>query len=204
MAVEKLVASGERFGRLTVLKEADKRPSSRKICCLCKCDCGTEVVVAQASLRSGNTKSCGCLRIDRITKHGGARNYAYQSWRSMKNRCLEPKYKKWVDYGGRGIKICDRWMDFTLFLADMGERPPGLSLERIDNNGDYTPDNCRWATATEQSNNRRSNRVIEFNGEKMNMLQWAVKLGMNYGTLQTRIKNPNWSIEKALTTPVKH
>ena len=111
----------------------------------------------------------------------------YYIWKTMKKRCINPKEKNFHLYGGRGIRVCDRWMDYASFLADMGEKPEGLSIDRIDNNGDYAPGNCRWATPKEQATNSRRTRIIEFNGEAMCIADWEKKLGLGDRTLWRRL-----------------
>ena len=120
----------------------------------------------------------------------------------MKARCLNTNAPNYTSYGGRGITICERWMSFVNFLADMGERPPGTSLDRIDNDRDYCPDNCRWATPRQQSRNTRIARLITFNGETMRVVEWAERLGLNEYIIRSRLKY-GWSVERALTRPVK-
>ena len=154
-----------RFGRLVVDKYAGQ--SKRNACWLCRCDCGGLLIVIGHNLTGGNTQSCGCLRVDmlraRTRTHGHAplhapRSPTYQSWTAMRSRCMSrrPNDRRALDYGLRGITCCVRWNSFEAFLADMGERPAGTSLDRVDVNGNYEPSNCRWATAAQQTRNRRT------------------------------------------------
>jgi hypothetical protein len=162
---------GQRFGRLVVIGAApsDSRARARW---LCLCDCGTEKTVGVGNLTSGKTQSCGCLMSEVNSKKATQRNLVHghnlaekqsptwHSWRSMIKRCCSPGHNSFPRYGGRGITICDRWRNsFVEFLADMGERPPGKTLDRINVHGNYEPSNCRWATASEQQNNRADNRA---------------------------------------------
>ncbi len=135
--------------------------------------------------------------------HGMTGTSTHVIWLGMIQRCRDPNAQDWDRYGGRGIKVCERWQSFENFLADMGVRPDGMSVERDDNDGDYTPDNCRWATRSEQQRNRRSNVLLTYNGETLCVAEWAIRTGINRMTLHTRI-NRDWPVERILTAPVQH
>jgi hypothetical protein len=141
--------TGRRLGRLAVCVYTGRKYW------FCICDCGTRVVVQGGSLRGGRTKSCGCLRKDRSTKHGMSGTPEYSSWKAMMARCYNPCHVAYENYGGRGISVCDEWHSVEAFFADMGERPPGCSLDRIDPNEIYRPGNCRWSDTKQQNQNRR-------------------------------------------------
>lgn len=177
---------------------------------MCLCDCGKIKSVCRSNLLRGKSKSCGCWRAEqtarRCTKHGhskkGSRLPEHQCWVNMKSRCLNPRDKRFADYGGRGIAVCDRWVEsFDAFMLDMGPRPEGHSIERIDNNKGYDPDNCVWASNKRQMNNRSACVYVSMNGETMTATQWAERLGVRAHTILTRLKR-GWSGERALTEPV--
>lgn len=147
---------------LTVLSRSTNAPRTDRVVTprwLCRCDCGKTKIIRGLSLRTGKTKSCGCTHYAAITKHGHngtkGKTRTYHSWDAMIQRCTNPKAGKWPYYGARGIKVCAQWRDYRQFLADMGECPPGLTIERINNDGNYEPSNCKWATMAEQSTNKR-------------------------------------------------
>ena len=195
------IVPSEQFNCWTVICEVKSLTKNRKA--LCRCKCGQVKEVIFRSIREGTSKSCGCYCIELATKHGHASDghltEIYMVWSSMIRRCNDLNNKT---YGGRGIKVCERWLDFNNFYSDMGDRPSEKhSLDRYpNNNGDYEPSNCRWATRIEQSRNRRSNRLIEFQGETKCLKEWAEQMNINRSTIIQRI-NKGESIEESLTKP---
>lgn len=171
----------------------------------CSCVCGNVIQVRICAIKSGNTKSCGCLNSELIAvlgrskkKHGMTGTSLYRIWSNMKTRCLNKRNRAYQRYGGRGISICQRWMVFQNFVEDMGIPERGMSIDRIDNNGNYEKSNCRWATATEQSRNRRSNIVLTHMGESKLLSDWSRETGINRTTIMSRI-NRGWSIDDAIS-----
>jgi len=198
------VKAGDRYGMLVVIDEVAPviHPSGPTRQMLCRCDCGNQSNVELQSLRSGNTRSCGCLQLNAATKHAMSHTRTYKSWVMMKDRCTNQKAKSYDQYGGRGIRVCNRWLEsFPNFLDDMGERPHGMSIDRIDNDGDYEPNNCRWASVEQQGRNRRTNVRLTCNGETLCITEWAERVGIARGTLQKR-RDAGWTIEDILTKPV--
>lgn len=187
--------TGQRFGRLVVKSRAPVT-SHRRALWHCVCDCGGTATTISYDLHKGHTTSCGCKR----TRHGETSTREHHVWRDLINRCHNPRCKSFHRYGARGIQVCTRWRtSYELFRADMGVRPSkDHSIERIDNEGDYTPQNCRWATRQEQANNRRTNRRITFNGETRTLTEWARHLGINRRTLFSRF-GKGWPLQRALT-----
>lgn len=192
--------SGLRFGRLVAISVSGKNP----IKWLCRCDCGESVAALASNLSRGNTRSCGCLRrektVERFTTHGGAGTAAHVVWLKMKRRCLSPDEPCYPDYGGRGITICERWLTFGNFLADMGQPPKSMTIDRIDVNGPYSPGNCRWLDRAAQNRNRRDNVTITARGETLCLSEWARRVGISPQTLSRRLAR-GWDGERILATP---
>lgn len=205
--------TGQKFGRLTALgptrKERDVSGRSLLVW-QCRCSCGTIIETRSCNLLSGDTSSCGCYQkegtIARSTKHGhasrGELSSEFIAHKNMISRCQNPKASNYPWYGGRGIRVCERWQSFQAFYEDMGPRPSSdHSIERDDPNGDYEPSNCRWATRAEQGANKRNNRLLTARGETHHMQEWCRIRGINQRTLWDRL-NSGWPVEKALFTPV--
>jgi hypothetical protein len=177
----------KRFGRLVVVREVPERNALGHILYECRCDCGAAKEILGASMRQGNTTSCGCAQREATSTHGMDGTPTCKAWRSMRSRCHNPSVKQYKRYGGRGIQVCDRWMSFDNFLADMGVRPDGLSLDRIDVNGNYEPSNCRWADAKVQANNRRNNLRVCVGGHVLGVEQFAEHCGLTLSGARKRI-----------------
>lgn len=198
--------TGQVFGRYTVIRRHGS-DSLGKATWLCLCSCGTEHVVRGYALTRGSAKSCGCLvketSSQNSTKHGLLKENhpTYRTWASMKNRCANEKDPNFKNYGARGIVVCDRWREsFAAFFEDMGAKPAGMSLDRIDVNGNYEPKNCRWATVEQQQNNKRNNALITVKGVTKTHSQWARELGIHHSTIGFRVRS-GWTPEDAATKP---
>lgn len=197
--------TGQRFGSLVVVSRAENSRQGTAMW-LCQCDCGKTTVVRSFLLRKGRTTSCGCQKYAVHTTHGQTHTRLYRIWAAMKNRATNPNSPDYTHYGGRGITICSEWLhDFAAFRdwALSHGYADDLSIDRIDNDKGYSPDNCRWATRKEQDENRRCNHLITYKGETKTLNQWAEQFHIPYGTLHQRLTRYGWSIEKALETPVK-
>lgn len=202
--------TGMKFSRLTVTgRNRNTRGSKWKVYWNCLCECGGLKVVDGSHLKEGATRSCGCLCSElsagRKLQHGSCRRgratAEFRTWVSMKRRCLNESDSAYARYGGRGIKVCDRWLEsFATFLSDMGNKPsPIHSIERNDNDGTYEPSNCRWATKIEQCNNRSTNRFLEMNGRRKTVAQWSRETGTKQCNIINRL-NLGWTPEQAITT----
>lgn len=208
MVSKKKELAGQKFGRLLVLYETGER-KHHQVVWHCRCDCGNEVNVKGGSLTSGHTTSCGCYNRERVaeahTTHNMTDHPTHHVWRAMLQRCENPSDKAYENYGGRGITVCAEWHSAEKFinwaLASGWEK--GLSIDRIDNNGNYEPNNCHWVTSKENNRNRRNNHLIIFGGRMQFLTDWAEELGINECTLSSRINKLHWPIERALTEPVR-
>ncbi len=210
--------TGKQFDRWRVLRQDGRIGQNQSIAWLCECLCGVQRPVRGADLTYGKSTSCGCKKLEivleRNFKHGhgcrqtSSRPPSYSVWKGIRKRCLNPNHKNYADYGGRGIKVCDRWSDFSCFYADMGDPPTDKhTLDRYpNNNGNYEPGNCRWALIKEQQRNKRSNRMLEFRGETRRLAEWVEvldlknRLGVSYATASCRLSR-GWSVKATFTTP---
>lgn len=200
--------TGEKFGRLKVIEYAGNNKAG-KAKWKCQCNCKKIIITLGTDLISGHTTSCGCKRHEehnkKARKHGGKHTRLYRIWHGMKNRTCNKNAEEYKDYGGRGIGICTEWKsDFENFRnwAEKNGYKDNLTIDRIDNNKGYAPENCRWVTQKENDRNKRNNKKMEFKGEEKTLAEWAEIYNVNYSTLKTRIRN-GMTIEKALETPVK-
>lgn len=206
--------TGQKFGRWTVLSLASR-------CCInengkkdgvrwrCQCDCGT---ISDSQLGShivyGKSVSCGCLRNEILSErrktHGMSETTEYYVWLSMKDRCKNPSNKRYYSHGARGVTVCDAWDDFQNFYNDVGPRPSDKhSIERVDNDGNYCPENCKWETDAAQANNKRNNVRLTYNGETKSLMQWCRHLNLSYSVVLARVSDRGWDTVRALETPCK-
>lgn len=201
--------TGKKFGKLTVIKRVGSDKYKNAVW-LCRCDCGKESIRVTSRLKSGYTKSCGCLSVQKLLerniKHNQTNTRLYKIYKGLFQRCYVTSNPAYKNYGGRGIKICDEWIDkksgfinFYNWAINNGYKD-NLSIDRINNNGNYEPNNCRWSTRKQQSNNRRSNHYITYNGETHTLKEWSEILNISYSMLNHRIQR-NWDLEKALFFP---
>lgn len=195
---------GDKFTVLTVISRVDSKMKGQTRW-LCSCECGQTKEVYATHLRSGNVKTCGCsgksLQAASIRRHGAVGTPEHNTWNMMNARCYTPSATDFHKYGGRGIVVCERWRwpdGFLNFLADMGERPRGLTLDRIDNDGGYEPNNCRWATGRQQQNNTRKTRFVSYKGETLPLADWARRIGVSGGVLWNRLYRYKWPVAEAL------
>lgn len=195
---------GKTFGRLIVLEDRGSQHGKGKKY-LCKCSCGADKVALQSRLLRGETKSCGCLRRElastRGIKHGLSSHRLYKTWNSMMQRCCDPTHYAYNRYGGRGITVCQRWHDVRAFIQDNnGSALPGLSIDRIDNDGNYEPGNCRWVQPFVQNANRANSIRLTYDGKTLSLKEWSSITKISVNCLQLRLQR-HWSVERALTTP---
>lgn len=200
---------GMRFGKLVLLYKIYQPTKAKGSVshAVCLCDCGVVKKIITTTLGANQNKSCGCAsRADNAAAHkthGHHGTSNYRRWRAMISRCSNPNVPEYKDYGGRGISVCERWMKYENFLADMGVPEPGMTIDRWpNNNGNYEPGNCRWATKKEQSRNTRKTRFIEIDGSRMAMVDAAARYSISESTLKFRL-DKGWSAERACTTPVR-
>lgn len=198
--------NGQMFGKLYVSHYVGSNKSGSALW-FCVCACGNTRTIAGTGLRAGRHKSCGCasprFNSERVKKHGMSFTRTYKIWNGMKTRCSDKAQTRSRKlYYEKGIRVCERWMKFENFLEDMGEAPEGLTLDRIDGNGNYEPGNCRWATYLEQANNTSANVVIKFNGLSKTVAEWGRFAGIKGNTITTRLRR-GASIEKAIFKPVR-
>ena len=178
---------GQRFGKLLVIERSflNKRTSWK-----CRCECNNETIVLSSNLKSGGTKSCGCLNKEVTNRtHGMRYSKEYNSWRAMIKRCTNEKHESYPNYGGRGITICERWLkSFENFHQDLGDRPCNHTLDRINSNGNYEPSNCKWSSTKEQGSNKRTNIKIEFNGETLSLKEYCFRNNLIYRTILSKLR----------------
>jgi len=198
--------TGNKYSKLTVIEHLGVR-GRRTHYWKCQCDCGKIIETSGDNLKRGKSKSCGCISKECSWNktHGMSKTSEYTIWNSMKMRCVNSNSEAYSYYGGRGIKVCQRWMDsFENFYEDMGKRPDGMSIDRIDVNGDYCPENCRWTTNEEQSRNKRDNVYIEYDGKTKILSDWAKEINISVQSLYNRLTKYGYSVEEAFNLKLNH
>ncbi len=198
---------GKKFGKLLVLQDGGRAYDVKQQMWLCRCECGVEKPVSEASLREKKSRSCGCA-VRKGRREAGYKHPLYRLWRRTTYKCHHPEAIGYAYYGGRGITVCDEWREsfdaFKDYIESLGLRPPNYSLDRIDVNKGYEPGNVRWANSTTQARNRTSNTLLELNGEIHPIEEWGDRLGISSNTISHRLNKSGWSIHKALTTPKRN
>lgn len=210
MSLRLIDLTAKQFGRLTVLRRGTSPANDPRAYWVCHCDCGKIKTVSGGHLRSGASTSCGCYAKEqtslRSKTHGMRNSPEYGAWCGLRGRCHNKQHFAYHRYGGRGITVCKRWLGrngFANFYKDMGPKPSRkYTIERIDNDGDYEPENCRWATLTEQQRNRSNNRRLTYKGKTKTITEWAEELGFKISTIQSRLNLYGWSVKKALSTSI--
>lgn len=197
---------GKKIHMLTVVGVSDKKPEDKRWKLRCKCECGGITEITPDQFNRGVVKSCGCLRCRDGSKTDGKSNHPlYGIWNQMMLRCYNSKSRHYDRYGGRGISVCEEWHDFWNFVKwsdSVGGRPKGYEIDRIDNDGNYCPENCRWATRKRQNLNKSSNVVIEYGGKSQTLAEWCIETGISRSAMNHRYRR-GWSVERMLTTPVQ-
>lgn len=190
----------KKFTYLTVEERSDRKGKSGGTFWICKCQCGNKVTVAATDLKTGNTKSCGCLMIEKATIHGLSKTPEYAIYKAMIARCYDPSHPEYHNYGERGITVCDEWKEnFEAFYRDMCPRPHSdLTLDRKNNSRGYSKANCRWITQADQNNNKRNNTYYEYRGERKSLADWCRELHRGYKVTSYRINQLNWTFEEAI------
>ena len=195
------VAVGQRFERIVILA-VGKIAGTYRYKAVYRCDCGNERCVQIGSIQIGQTQSCGCKSADRSRTHGLWDSPIYRTWQHIISRCHNSRSERYKDYGGRGITVCARWQDVSKFHEDMlATYKPGLTIDRIDNNSGYSPENCRWATREIQQRNRRNNIWVEMEGQLLVLKDWCTKLDIPYSMVYHRVTKMGWTPERAISTP---
>lgn len=202
--------TGQKFGRLTVIKRVEKQNKTRSAYWLCQCECGNTTIVSSPNLKNKHAMSCDCLqqesRLTHSITHGLTKTRIYKIYLGMKKRCYNKNYFQFQYYGGKGIRICDEWLNNFKSFYDWSianNYNDTLTIDRINSNGNYCPENCRWVDKYVQANNKKTNKLITYNNETHTMKEWSKITGLTYSTIQHRLDR-NWDIEKALTTPQRN